>query len=156
MRSPVNAVCLSACFLLLAVLTSCATPVKTEVVFKIVATPQLNPDNSGRPSPVVLRIYELKSSGAFESAEFFALYSNDVKTLGPALVSRKEIQIGPSESREIIEKLQPGTRAIGVVAAFRNLSSNQWRAVIPVQEGKSIPVQLNLGQTSISVKASGN
>jgi type VI secretion system protein VasD len=84
------------------------------------------------------------------------LYSNDVKTLGPALVSRKEIQIGPSESREIIEKLQPGTRAIGVVAAFRNLSSNQWRAVIPVQEGKSIPVQLNLGQTSISVKASGN
>lgn len=156
MRLPVNAARFVACFLFLGALTACETPKVSEVVYRINATAQLNPDSSGRPSPVVLRLYELKSSGTFESAEFFALYSNEAKTLGPALISRKEIQIGPSETRDFIEKLQPGTRVIGVVAAFRNLSSNKWRAIIQVQEGKSVPVQLNLGSTSILIQPSGN
>lgn len=157
MQSPVKYVRLAACLLFAAGLASCETPAPvSQVVYSLNATAQLNPDSSGRPSPVVLRLYELRSSGSFESAEFFALYSNEAKTLGQSLISRKEMQIGPGEKREFIEKLQPGTRVIGVVAAFRNLSSNQWRALIPVQDGKSVSVQLNLLRTSISVDASGN
>ena len=76
--------------------------------------------------------------------------------MGATLIARKEVQIGPSETREIVEDLQPGTRAIGIVAAFRNLSSNQWRAVFPVKEGKSVPIEITLGPNGVSVRAPSN
>lgn len=155
MRKLVKA-CLAAGALLgVIAIGGCETP-KSQVTYSISAAAQINPDASNRPSPVVVRFYELKSSGIFESAEFFALFMEEAKTLGQTLIARKEVQIGPSETREIIEDLQPGTRAIGVVAAFRNLSSNQWRAVFPVKKGTSVPIEVTLGPNGISVKPPSN
>ena len=155
MRKLVKACLASGALLGVISIGGCET-VKTQVTYSISAAAQINPDASNRPSPVVVRFYELKSSGMFESAEFFALFMEEGKTLGQTLIARKEVQIGPSESREITEDLQPGTRAIGIVAAFRNLSSNQWRAVFPVQEGKSIPVEITLGPNGISARSPSN
>ena len=134
-------------------ISACATgPEPIKAVYSIKSSAQLNPDNNNRPSPVVVRFYELQSPGMFESAEFFALYSDEAKTLGKTLIARKEVQVWPSENRDITEELQPGTRAIGIVAAFRNLSSNKWRSVIPVVEGKPVSAQVTLETTSIFVK----
>ena len=155
MRKLVKACLASGALLGVIAISGCETP-KTQVYYSISATAQINPDASNRPSPVVVRFYELKSSGIFESAEFFALCSEEAKTLGQTLIARKEVQIGPSETREITEDLQPGTRAIGVVAAFRNLSSNQWRAVFPVPEGKSTPIEITLGPNGVSVRSPSN
>ena len=152
MRKLVKACLASGALLGVIAIGGCET-VKTQVTYSISAAAQINPDASNRPSPVVVRFYELKSPGMFQSAEFFALFMEEAKTLGQTLIARKEVQIGPSESREITEDLQPGTRAIGIVAAFRNLSSNQWRAVFPVQEGKSIPVEITLGPNGISARS---
>ena len=155
MRKLVQACLASGALLGVVALGGCEAP-KSQVTYLISAAAQINPDASNRPSPVVVRFYELKSSGIFESAEFFALYSEEAKTLGATLIARKEVQIGPSETREIVEDLQPGTRAIGIVAAFRNLSSNKWRAVFPVKEGTSVPIEVTLGPNGISVKSPSN
>lgn len=155
MRKLVKACLASGALLGVIVLGGCETA-KTQITYSISAAAQINPDASNRPSPVVVRFYELKSPGIFESAEFFALYMEEAKTLGPTLIARKEVQIGPSESREIIEDLQPGTRAIGVVAAFRNLGSIQWRAVFPLKEGKSVPIEVKLGRNGVSVSSPSN
>lgn len=155
MRKLVKACLASGALLGVIAISGCETP-KTQVFYSISATAQINPDASNRPSPVVVRFYELKSSGIFESAEFFALYMEEAKTLGQTLIARKEVQIGPSETREMTEDLQPGTRAIGVVVAFRNLSTNRWRAIFPVQEGKSIPIDITLGPKGVSVKSPSN
>lgn len=134
-----------------ATLSACGSP--TQVVYKINTSPQLNPDANNRASPVVLRIYELQSPGQFESAEFFTLFNNESAALGQSLVARKEMQLWPNESKEITEKLQPATRVVGILAAFRNLSTNKWRSIVPVREGKTTRIDVVLGSTSLTVKA---
>uniref|UniRef100_UPI0026327037 type VI secretion system lipoprotein TssJ n=1 Tax=Pseudomonas sp. TaxID=306 RepID=UPI0026327037 len=46
---------------------------------------ELNPDLNGRPSPIVLRLIELKHPVAFESADFFSLYQRPKEALAPDL-----------------------------------------------------------------------
>ena len=45
-----------------------------KVVIRIKTSNDLNPDVQGRASPIVLRIYSLKSADAFNNARFFELY----------------------------------------------------------------------------------
>ena len=53
-----------------------------KAVIRISSDPDINPDMNGRPSPIVLRIYALKSDDIFNNADFFALYENDASILG--------------------------------------------------------------------------
>jgi type VI secretion system protein VasD len=48
---------------------------------------QLNPDLNGRPSPIVLRLIELKHPVAFETADFFSLYQRPKEALSPDMVT---------------------------------------------------------------------
>src|SRR5690554_2854714 len=58
---------LLACLTLVAA-AGCATPAPTaSVELSVVPTADLNPDASGRPSPVVLRVYRLASDSAFRA-----------------------------------------------------------------------------------------
>src|SRR5262245_39721791 len=56
-----------------------------------------NPDATGRPSPVVVRVYQLRTDAAFLTAEFFPLFDDDRKALGAELISRDEFVLAPSE-----------------------------------------------------------
>ena len=82
----------------------------------------VNPDARGRPSPVVLRLYELKAYGAFRDADFFALFDRDQQTLGADLVAKEEFRLEPRDKRQFDRKLQSETRYLGVVAAYRDRS----------------------------------
>ena len=66
------------------VLTACgsSTPDPTTVSMTISASASINPNSSSEPSPVVLRIYQLKSDSAFKAAEFSEMFYNDRKVLG--------------------------------------------------------------------------
>src|SRR5262249_18119678 len=86
-----------------------------------------NPDVKGRASPVVVRIYELRSPTAFGAADFFALFESESETLGADLVAREEYQLRPAETLPYQRQLQPDTQFIGVAAAFRDLENSRWR-----------------------------
>lgn len=46
----------------------------TKLDLELHGSDRLNPDLNGRPSPIVLRLLELKHPVAFENGDFFALY----------------------------------------------------------------------------------
>ena len=110
-----------------------------------------NPDANGRPSPVVVRVYELKTLTAFNNADFFALFEKEAETLGGDLVGREEFQLDPGETRPYQRQLQPDTRFIGVAAAFRDLEHARWRQAAPVPAKRTISVVLGLEVGAVTV-----
>ena len=88
-RHPLSAV--SGALLVVAATVSCSTDKglkTTPIKFVIQADQLVNPNVEGEPSPIVVRIYELKSTTNFAQAQFFELFDNDAKRLGPDLVAR--------------------------------------------------------------------
>lgn len=59
----------------------------TKLNLKLTASDQVNPDLNGRPSPIVVRLIELKHPVAFENADFFSLYERAKESLSPDLVA---------------------------------------------------------------------
>jgi type VI secretion system protein VasD len=113
-----------------------------------------NPDLRGRPSPIVVRVYELKSVAAFNSADFFSLFEKEGETLSGDLVGREEYQLSPAETRPYQRQLQPDTKFIGVAAAFRDLEGSRWRqaAPLPAKRGASITIGIEARAVALAVK----
>jgi type VI secretion system protein VasD len=88
-----------------------------------------NSNNKGQPSPLMVRVYELKSEALFEATDFFTLQSNDTNILAADILLREEFLMRPGESRNIRRKSNPETIAIGVIAAYQDLGQSVWRAV---------------------------
>jgi type VI secretion system protein VasD len=117
------------------------------------ADDKLNPDAGGRPSPVVVRLFELKSPRAFESADFYSLYQREQEALGPDLVVRDEIVVKPGETLKFDRVLQDATTDIGLVAAFRDIEHAQWKAAKAIRRNKKTKVTVRLEASSISTPA---
>jgi type VI secretion system protein VasD len=96
------------------------------------ALPTVNPDDHGRAAPIVVRVYELKDAGAFKTADFFTLQSQDKTVLGDDLVKRNEWLLRPGDHRTLVRPADPATTALGVIAAYRDLPNSVWRAVYPL------------------------
>lgn len=134
-------------FLIVATLGGCAAGPRTvePVPFYMVlsADSDINPDVRGRPSPVVVRVYELRNGSSFESADFFSLFDKEQAVLGADLIQRDEVILRPTDTRHISRRAHPDTRVIGIAAAYRNLERGTWRTIVylpPPVEIKSIPV----------------
>jgi type VI secretion system protein VasD len=105
-------------------------------------SPDVNPDSSGRPSPIVVRIYQLKAEAAFKATDFFTLYDDEEKALGPELISRDEYVLAPKETKTIDVALSPDTRFVGAIAAFRDYRNAEWRVLVPApKKGISVAVE---------------
>lgn len=96
----------------------------------VTARADVNPDESGRPSPVVLRIYQLKDDAAFKDADFFAIFDNEQATLAANLIDRKEFVLAPGDSRTIDFPVSGDAKFLGVLAAFRDIRNAEWRALV--------------------------
>jgi type VI secretion system protein VasD len=79
-------------------------PTKVDVVLQ--ATAGVNPDASGRPSPIALSVYELRAAGKFSAADFLSLHERADQTLAADLVRREEALLAPGESRTLSLRLQ--------------------------------------------------
>ena len=93
----------------------------------------VNPDTHKRASPIVIRIYELKSSASFDAADFLSLYERDQATLQAEMGAREEFTLHPGESQPWEKTVGPDVRFIGVIAAFRDIEHARWKALIPVK-----------------------
>lgn len=144
-----------ALFVLLAVslgLSACAAkpPKPTPARAELVASADVNPDASGRASPVVVRLYQLRNDGEFASADFFALYDKEKETLGASLISREEYVLAPGETRKLELPLNPEARFLGAIAAYRDIRSARWRALTRAPE-KSLLDLLGKDGVTLSV-----
>jgi type VI secretion system protein VasD len=95
---------------------------------------QLNPNVQRRPSPVVVRVFDLKTPAGFEAANFDGLFERDRETLAAELVARDEFVLNPGEARKLADrKLAPETRVIGIAVAFRELERATWRTTVTLK-----------------------
>lgn len=138
--------------LILAALTGCAgAPKPTMVKATLSAQPTVNPDARGRPSPVTVRVYGLKSRAAFDGADFFSLYDKDKETLGADLTDKEEFQLMPGENRPLEKQLSPDARYLGVVAAFRDLERAQWRMAVAIVPNQVSTIGIKLERNSVTI-----
>jgi type VI secretion system protein VasD len=111
-----------------------AEPVPLSITIQ--ASTQINPDNYGRPSPLKLVFYELKSPVTFETADFFSLSQRDQAVIGPDLLGKEEFFVRPGETRTLSRKGFPDTTALGVFVEFRDIDKSIWHAsaTVPTAE----------------------
>ena len=126
------------------VLAACASgdpkprePLRLDLTVNAAAT--VNPDGQKRAAPIIVRVYELKTDGAFNAADFFTLQDRDKTVLADDLVKRDQFQLRPGEHVTITRTADPSTTTLGILAAYRDLPNSVWRAVyaLPVTPDKA-------------------
>ena len=90
----------------------------------------INPDASGRSSPLVVRIYELKSAAKFKDAGFFEIYDDAEALLDEDLLGYVETIIRPTRGQVHEMRLHKETTHIGIVAAFRDIENAEWKLTL--------------------------
>jgi len=117
----------------------------------ITAESAVNPDANGRPSPIVVRVYQLKADDKFASADFFALFDDDQKALGGDLLGREEVELAPGEKKELQFAVKRDAKFVGVLAAYRDIRNSRWRVIKPAPKKGWLDV---FGKDAISVNLS--
>src|SRR2546429_4100842 len=102
------------------------------------ASSHINPGDDGSALPVVLRFYQLKDRAKFDSADFQALWQDDVNLLGGDALDRVELELFPStrEEKRYWRKAEAGYFA--VVAIFRKPGAEGWRRVFPLPDAAMV------------------
>jgi type VI secretion system protein VasD len=155
-EAPWRALKRMACVLGVLAMVACATPppppVVSEIQLSVVAGPDVNPDARKRASPVLVRIYALKSAAPFEAADFFSLFEKDTATLGGELVQREEFLLRPGEEKALPLKFGPEVKSIGVMVAYRDLERARWRDVHAIAIGKPAELKVKLNGSQIGLE----
>ncbi len=156
----IRAKALAASVLLTATLNACGSPPPppppTEVEITFAAAPDVNPDVSGRASPISVRYYQLAATPAFDAADYFQLHDKEAALLGPSLLDRQEMAIAPGASQKVAFTAKPGATAIGIVASYRDIDRAQWRAEAPIAAAKVNKITVTLGKLSATIAAGGS
>jgi type VI secretion system protein VasD len=113
------------------VLGACGSKPPKPAVAKLTVAAQsdVNPDAAGRPSPVVVRVYQLKDDAAFKDADFFALFDKEQPTLAASLVARQEFVLAPGDHKDVEFPVSADAKFLGVAAAFRDIRNSDWRVL---------------------------
>lgn len=94
------------------------------------ASETINPDASGRASPLVIRVYELKAVDTFRSAGFFDLYDEPEAVLEDDLLAMEEVVLRPELVELLPMVLDRKSRYIGIVGAFQNIDEAGWKMIL--------------------------
>lgn len=134
---------------------------QTQLDIRIEASDSVNPDEKGRPSPILVRVYELRSDTAFNTADFYSLQDSDRATLGADLLVSDEYILRPGDIKVISRKSNSATSVVGILAGYQALGRSQWRETCKLREAPdaawyrfAVPapkarINVNLGQNAI-------
>lgn len=133
----------------LSLLGGCVSSKLTKLDLTLTASERVNPDLHGRPSPIVVRLIELRHPVAFENADFFSLYGRAEQTLPKDFVNSEELELSPGEQVRLKLSVEQDSRYVGVLAAYRDLPHSQWRFVMALPLQRLTRVGLVLDQAGI-------
>jgi len=134
----------------LALSGGCATP---RIDLAVASHSNVNPDHSGRPSPVIVKIYEMRSDLAFKQSDFIPLFMTPVQVLGADLLAVDELVLVPGEARRITYEPAEKTRFLGILAGFRQMERAAWKTVTPIDSGTENTVGIELTDTTLALVA---
>jgi type VI secretion system protein VasD len=133
---------------------SSSPPKPVAVKAALVTAVDVNPDIEGHPAPIVVRLYELKDTSAFNNADYFKLIDREQEALGPSLSGREEYEVQPGDSRTWDMKVPGEARFLGVTAGFRDLPNSHWKAVLPTPHKHfgTPRVTINVAKSAINIR----
>ncbi|MCV6611435.1 MAG: type VI secretion system lipoprotein TssJ [Amphritea sp.] len=146
------------CVLLFVSMTGClSVEVKDEalpesyIALTISAHPLTNLDLSGRPSPTVVRVYQLRKEVDFNEASFFDLYDQDKMLLAADLLSREELIIAPGTvvNRQLLVDAE--ARFVAIMAAFQDTNNSVHKQIQPVRSDADTVLVAHLSGNSLVV-----
>jgi type VI secretion system protein VasD len=117
----------------------------------IIASCQVNPDINGRPSPIVVRLYELKSLGKFEEADFYKLFEDYASLLSSDLLASEQFDLHPGETKIISRTVSTETKFFAVTAAYRDLNHSVWRNAVPIETAKTTRFKVIVDHLGIDI-----
>jgi type VI secretion system protein VasD len=123
-----------------------ATPVARTLEITISAAPDLNPGPSGNPAPLSMQIYVLKSTGRFQSLDYFALKNSGA---GPDAVDTSTVSVRPGETKTVTVSSGLDGSYIGVAAGFREIDNAKWQAQTSI--GSADKFAIRAGKSSVSI-----
>nr|WP_244656870.1 type VI secretion system lipoprotein TssJ [Pseudomonas sp. CFBP 8772] len=100
---------------------------KEKVILTADGGNQLNPDESGRPLSVVLRVYQLTALERFASIDADSLWDNPQQALGNTLIDSQEITLLPGMGQIDQWPLNTATGYVGIAAFFRSDEKSHWK-----------------------------
>jgi len=122
----------------------------TDLKLTFHADADINPDDKKKPSPLFLRLYELKSTKQFQKANFIDLFERDTEVLGADMVGKQTLKrLKPGDDRKDSYVLKPETRFVGLVAEFLQYKDAKFKIIIPISP-------TNVFASSATVYISGN
>ncbi len=135
-------------------LAGCAQP--PSALMEIHSAHYLNPDVDGNASPVVVTVYQLKSTFNFQQATYDQLSTNSGDVLGADLIDRSTIEVRPDSDDSVRQTLSPNTQFLGIVAAYRNIGGATWRQTVPVTNAPNEETVITLDLESEALTATVN
>ena len=102
----------------------------TRLELSLEAAANVNPDAKQRPSPIQVRLIELKGESTLENADYFGLMHTEKTTLLGDLLSREDHILRPGERKPIKRLAHPDAIALLVVAGYHELGQSQWSELI--------------------------
>ncbi|CAM3827545.1 type VI secretion system lipoprotein TssJ [Parendozoicomonas haliclonae] len=101
---------------------------------QINATTDVNKDDDGRPSPLVIRVFKLADARQFEREDFLALYEQAEDRLGRDLLGTIQLkEIAPGENRLEEIELTPEVKFLGIMAEYSRYGESRTTLVLPVR-----------------------
>jgi type VI secretion system protein VasD len=134
-------------------------PQPLDVEVHVIVAPDVNPNRSGRASPIFLRVFALRDPSKFLNAEFDDVTLRTDTTLAATLIAREERMVEPASTVALTLKIDPATRLLGVVAEYSDLANSRWRATSPAPAGgllalfKDQSLVINVDRQAVSVVA---
>jgi type VI secretion system protein VasD len=117
----------------------------------LVTRDDLNPDASGRPSPVPIRVYLLNNADKLSRADYFQIIDHESDVLGADIITRQEAIVRPGESHEIVLQGWREHAAVGVVVGYRDIERANWRVISPLPSSGELTVTLDARAASANV-----
>ena len=98
----------------------------------ITARAELNVDDEGHSSPVVIRIYQLKEADTFNSISYQNLVDQDNDALKESLLESKEVVLKPDTAISIDVPFDKKAEVAAIVALYKepDLKENSWRLIL--------------------------
>ena len=127
-------------------------PPPTVVEITLTATPDVNPDGSGKAAPVTVKVYQLGATGTFQKLDFFQLYGKEQAALGADLAGEDQATLAPGQSQTMTVTLKPTATAIGVLVAYRDIDHAQWRAASEPPAHKTTKLAVTVGKLAVTAK----
>ena len=126
-------------------------PKPSAVTINLAGQAGMNPGPGGGDRPVTVLVMRLRSSGKFNSADYFALQGDAGTALGADLIGSDQIAVAPGKTASKTITVEPEATTLGFVALIRDPGGRTWRSTTSVSPGSRLTVNVALGSGGMRV-----